>query len=68
MLEINNLSYTFQNQSSVTILKHFIQRWQMNITAEIKDLTICIVVNGAKISKLRCDLDLDQTMPNVELV
>ena len=34
MLENNNLSYTSQNHSSVTILKHFINRWQMNITAE----------------------------------
>ena len=34
MLENNNLSYTSQNHSSVTILKHFVNRWQMNITAE----------------------------------
>ena len=34
MLENNNLSYTAQNQSSVTILKHFVYRWQMNIIAE----------------------------------
>ena len=36
MLENNNLSYTSQNHSSVTILKQFVDRWQMNITAEIK--------------------------------
>ena len=36
--------------------------------AEIKDLTVCIVVNGEKFSKSRCDLDLDQTMPNAEIV
>ena len=35
MLE-NNLSYTAQNQSSVTILKQFVYKWQMNITAELK--------------------------------
>ena len=34
MLENNNLSYTSKNHSSVTILKHFVNRWQMNITAE----------------------------------
>ena len=34
MLETNNLSYTVQNQSSVMIMKHFVYRWQMNITAE----------------------------------
>ena len=32
MLKNNNLSYTSQNHSSVTILKHFVYRWQMNIT------------------------------------
>ena len=31
---------------------------------EIKDLKVCIVVKGEK----RCDLDLDRTMPNVEIV
>ena len=36
MLKNNNLSYTSQNHSSVTILKHFVYRWQMNITAEFK--------------------------------
>ena len=36
--------------------------------AEIEDLTVCTVVNGEKISKSRCDLDLDGTMPNVELI
>ena len=34
MLENNNLSYTSQNHSSVTILKHFVYRWQMNNTVE----------------------------------
>ena len=34
MLETNNLSYIAQNHSSVTILKHVVYRWQMNITAE----------------------------------
>ena len=34
ILENNNLSYTSQNHSSVTILEHFVYRWQMNITAE----------------------------------
>ena len=33
---------------------------------EIKDLAVCIVVNEEK--KSHCDLDLDQTMLNVELV
>ena len=35
--------------------------------AEIQDLIVCIVVNGEKFQS-RCDLDLDQTMPNIELV
>ena len=34
MLKNNNLPYAAQNQSSVTILKHFVYRQQMNITAE----------------------------------
>ena len=34
MFENNNLSYTTQNHSSVTILKHFVYGWKMNITAE----------------------------------
>ena len=34
ILENNNLSYTSHNHSSVTILKHFVCRWQMNKTAE----------------------------------
>ena len=36
MLEYNNLSYTPENDSNVhvTILKHFVYGWQMNITAE----------------------------------
>ena len=57
MLKNNNLSYTSQNHSSVTILKHFVYRWQMNKTAE----------NGEPFQS-RCDLDLDRTMPNVKLV
>ena len=36
--------------------------------AEILDLTVCIVVNGEKFQKSCCDLDLDRTMPNVELI
>ena len=36
MLKNNNLSYTSQNHSSATILKHFVYRWQMNITAEFE--------------------------------
>ena len=38
MLENNNLSYTSQNHSSITILKHFVDtcRWQINMTAEIE--------------------------------
>ena len=36
MLKNNNLSYTSQNHSSVTILKHFVYRWQMNINVESK--------------------------------
>ena len=36
MLENNNLSYVAQNHSSVPILKHFVYRWQMNITADPK--------------------------------
>ena len=32
--ETNFLSYTAQNQASITILKHFVCRRQMNITAE----------------------------------
>ena len=35
--------------------------------AEIKDLTVCIVVNEEKISKLHCDFDHDRPMPNVKL-
>ena len=36
--------------------------------AEIKDWTVCTVVNGEKlISKSPHDLDLDRTMTNVEL-
>ena len=34
MLKNNNLSYISQNHSSVTILKHFVYRWHMNINAE----------------------------------
>ena len=35
--------------------------------AKAEDLKICIVVNGEKKnSKSQCDLELDQTMPNVE--
>ena len=34
--------------------------------AEIKDLTVCIVVDSPE--KAHRDLDLDGTMPNVELV
>ena len=33
--------------------------------AEIKDLTVCIVV-WKKISKSRCDIDLDRRMPNAQ--
>ena len=33
MLENNNLSYTAQNHSSITIWKHFVYRGKMNITA-----------------------------------
>ena len=36
MLKNNNLSYTAQNHSSVTILNHFVNGWQMNITAEFE--------------------------------
>ena len=36
MLENNNLSYNSQNHSSVTILKHFVNRRQMKITAEFE--------------------------------
>ena len=36
MLENNNLSYTSENHSSVTVLKHFVHRWQMNITTEFQ--------------------------------
>ena len=36
MLENNNHSYTSQNHSSVTILKHFVYRWQINISAEFE--------------------------------
>ena len=35
---------------------------------ELWDLTVCIVVNGEKISKSHSDLDLGPTMPNIELV
>ena len=35
---------------------------------ELKDLTVCIVVNGEKFPKFHRDLDLDPTMPNIELV
>ena len=45
MLKNNNLSYTSQNQSSVTTLKHFVYNinkmedeciiWKMNVTAEL---------------------------------
>ena len=35
--------------------------------AEIKDLTVCIMVNGEKFQS-HCDLDLDRTMLNVKLV
>ena len=39
------------------------------VKAEIYDLTFCIVVNGEKFqSHAVCKLDLDRTMPNVELV
>ena len=67
MLQNNNLSYTFKrddiNKSCILltdILNHNFLTWAK---AEIKDLTVCIVVNGEKL-----DLDLDRTMPNVELV
>ena len=33
-LENINLSYIVQNHSSVTILKHFVYRYQMNIITE----------------------------------
>ena len=36
--------------------------------AEIEDVTVCTVVNGEKISKSCCDLDLDQTMANVRVI
>ena len=36
--------------------------------AEIKDLTVCIVVNGEKFQSSTLTFDFDQTMPNVELV
>ena len=38
--------------------------------AEIYDLIVCIVVSGEKfkISKSCCELDLDQTMTNIELI
>ena len=36
MLKNNYLSYTSQNHSSVTILKYFVYRWHMNITAEFE--------------------------------
>ena len=35
---------------------------------ELRDLLLCIVVNGEKFSKSRSDLDLGPTMPNIELV
>ena len=35
--------------------------------AEIKDLTVCIMVNGEKFQS-QADLDLNRTMPNVELI
>ena len=35
MLKNNNRSYTSQNQSSVTTLKHFVYMWKMNVTAEL---------------------------------
>ena len=35
MLKNNNF-YNSQNHSSVSILKHFVYRWQMNITAEFE--------------------------------
>ena len=34
MLKNINISYTAFNQSSVTIFKHAVYRWQINITAE----------------------------------
>ena len=34
MLENNNLFYIAQNHLSVKTLKHFVYRWQMNITVE----------------------------------
>ena len=46
MFEHNNLLYTSQNHSSITILKNFVCRWQMNITAEVSDLrpeSVCAV-------------------------
>ena len=57
MLENNNLSYTLQNHSSVTILRHSSMTILINLNhniltcskAEIKDLTVCIVVNGEKL-------------------
>ena len=35
-LEYNNLSCSAQNHSSVTILKHFVYKWEMNISAEFE--------------------------------
>ena len=36
MLKNSNLNYTAQNHSSVMILKHFVYRCKMNITAEFE--------------------------------
>ena len=53
MLENNNLSYTSQNHSSVTILKHFVYRWEMNILHIIShDLILAIFINAGFINNL----------------
>ena len=36
--------------------------------AKLWDLEVCVVVNGKKPLKAYSDLDLDQTMPNIELI
>ena len=37
-------------------------------TWDIYGSTVCIVINGGKISKSHREFDLDRTMPNVEVV
>ena len=53
MLENNKLSYTSQNHLSVTVLKHFVYRWQMNITSDIRitshDINIEMYLTVSKI-------------------